>query len=64
VSRKHYREIAAALAGDYADAGSDAERLTVRSITFSLADVFAKENTRFDRARFYGAVSPDLLPYA
>ncbi|MGO9154386.1 hypothetical protein [Mycobacterium sp.] len=64
MSRKHYIEIARVLAGDYASAASDSERLVVRGITFSLADVFAKENTRFDRARFYGAVSADLLPYA
>jgi hypothetical protein len=64
MSRKHYVEIAAVLAGDYASAGSDAERRTVRGIAFSLADVFVKDNTRFDRRRFYGAVSADLLPYA
>jgi hypothetical protein len=64
MSRKHYVEIAAVLAGDYTVAGSDAQRLTVRNIAFSLADVFVKDNSRFDRRRFYGAVSADLIPYA
>jgi hypothetical protein len=64
MSRKHYVDIARVLASDYASAASDPERRTVRAMTFSLADVFAKDNTRFNRARFYGAVSADLIPYA
>jgi hypothetical protein len=50
MSRTHYVDIARVLAGDYASAAGDAERRTVRAITFSLADVFAKDNTRFNRA--------------
>jgi predicted secreted Zn-dependent protease len=64
MTRKHYVEIAAVLAGDNASAASDAERTRIAKITFSLADVFKRDNARFDRSQSYGAVSPELLPYA
>lgn len=64
MSRKHYREVAAVLADGYAAAANDDERAKFAKVTFGLADVFKRDNLRFDRAKFYSAISPDLRPYA
>jgi hypothetical protein len=56
MSRKHYRAIAEVLAADYAIAATEAERRVVANITRSLADVLKRDNSNFDRARFYAAV--------
>lgn len=52
MTRKDSDAIAAVLAGDLA-CSTPAERWRVQCITHSLADVCAKSNPRFDRARFY-----------
>jgi hypothetical protein len=69
-SRKDYVAVAAILAGEYALNAklSDAYlvtdetvssrahgRITVENITASVADVFASDNPRFDREKFYRA---------
>ena len=56
MSRKHYRQFAEILAADLAIAATDAERRVVANITRSLADVLKRDNSNFDRARFYRAV--------
>jgi hypothetical protein len=56
MSRKHYRQFAEILAAELALATDDGERRLVRDITFSLADVFKRDNSNFDRQRFYRAV--------
>lgn len=56
MTRKHYVEVAGILAGDLATAANEGERLKVRGIALSLADVFKRDNARFDRQRFYDAV--------
>jgi hypothetical protein len=58
MTRKHFETIAAVLAGEYATS-TGKERGRVRAIALSLADVFARENRNFDRARFYVAVGLD-----
>lgn len=60
MSRRHYRRVAEILAAQYAEtvAGS-AERQMVVSIATDLADMFAADNSRFDRRQFYGAVGID-----
>ncbi len=55
MSRKDYNAIANVLAGDFATA-TLSQREKVRAIVLSLADVFAKDNPRFQRDRFYAAV--------
>ncbi len=55
MSRKHYIAVAAILAGERALATTDAERRNVDNIARSLADVFKRDNGRFDRQRFYDA---------
>lgn len=59
MSRKHYVEVAAILAGDLATASNEGERNKVRGIALSLADMFKRDNSRFDRERFYAAVGID-----
>lgn len=56
MTRKHYRQFAEILAADLAVAATDAERRVVRNIALSLADVLKRDNSRFDRQRFYDAV--------
>lgn len=55
MSRKHYVAVAAILAGERALSTTDAERRRLDNITRSLADVFKRDNGRFDRSRFYDA---------
>lgn len=63
MTKHHFIAIAAVLAGDYAVA-NDAGKVIVRNITFSLADVFDRENPRFNRPVFYQAVFGDSGPIA
>ena len=56
MTKKHFVKIAAILAGDLATCKNGAERIKVKGIALSLADMFAQENPRFDRQRFYDAV--------
>lgn len=56
MTRKHFEAVAAILAGDLATCGTDAERIKVRGIAYSLADYFQSVNANFDRDRFYSAV--------
>ncbi len=49
MSRKHYRAIGGVLAGSWACEPT----MQVWKVTLSIADVFAQDNPRFDRARFY-----------
>ena len=60
MSRKHYVEIAAILRAEHAISRSTETKVAVRNIAHSLADVFARDSDRFDRARFYAAVGEDL----
>ena len=54
MTRKHYREIADILSGEYAIADAEG-RTVVENITASLADVLKRDNSRFDLQRFYMA---------
>jgi hypothetical protein len=56
MTRKHFVRIAGILAGDLATCSTEGERLKVRGIALSLADMFLQENSNFDRQRFYAAV--------
>ena len=55
MSRKHFEAVAAILAGERALATTAAERRRIDNIARSLADVFKRDNGRFDRQRFYNA---------
>ncbi len=55
MSRKHYVAVASVLAADRAIARTDGERRVIDNIARSLADVFKRDNGRFDRQRFYVA---------
>lgn len=64
MSRKDYRAFAEIIAAErsmarhqLANGGNDGEvkLRTTRNIAFSMADVFARDNARFDRERFYEA---------
>lgn len=55
MSKKVYIKVAAVLAAEFANAADDRERTLVENITASVADVFAQDNERFDRDRFYMA---------
>lgn len=60
MSRKDYIAIGNVLAGQWA-ISSPREKGVVWCITLSIADVFAQDNERFDRAKFYDYVlgTPD-----
>lgn len=58
MSKKHYVKTAAILAGERAivtHALDESARIAISAITYSLADMFAQDNPRFDRATFYAA---------
>lgn len=58
MTRKHYRETAAILAAEIAIHGRESsEACAVANVGRSLADMFARNNERFDRARFYNAAT-------
>lgn len=60
--KQMYERVAGLLAGELALASNNdsavgnAERQMVRAIALSMADIFAQDNERFDRERFYLAV--------
>ncbi|MEO6156401.1 MAG: hypothetical protein ABIQ39_02090 [Ilumatobacteraceae bacterium] len=58
MTRKHFDAIARILAADFAVANG-AQKMTVRTITLSMADYFVSENPNFSRERFYRAVGLD-----
>ncbi len=58
MSKKDYEKFAALFAGEMAQAnhsGAWSEVMAVRNIIYSSADIFARDNPRFDRERFYEA---------
>lgn len=56
MSRKHYRQVAALLAGGAATHQDDPTVLeTLRQVMLGMADLFAQDNPLFDRERFYAA---------
>ena len=60
MSRKDYLAIGGVLAGSWATA-TPAEKGIIWVTTLSIADVFARDNDRFDRSKFYEYVlgTPD-----
>lgn len=62
MTRKDYVAIGSVLAGSFACA-TDAEKSIVWRSTLSIADVFAADNPRFDRARFYTFVLGNPDPF-
>lgn len=63
MSSKHYQQVADILAAEYAIETHSASQRVTANIARSLADVFAQDNPRFNRDRFYGAISSELFPY-
>jgi hypothetical protein len=66
-SRKHYAAVASIIAGDLAITyHAPLAHRAVADLARSLADVYAQENPRFDRDRFYVACTlgkcPDCSP--
>lgn len=59
MTRKHYVAVAAILAGERALATTDEQRRMTDNIARSIADVFKRDNGRFDRERFYAACGMD-----
>lgn len=60
MSRKDYESLAAVINGERACAGGNKDRLrTASNIARSMADVFKRDNSRFDRERFYAACGLD-----
>lgn len=55
LSKKHYVAIASELKTAYEDIGDDGAATTMVALIRRLSDVFAKDNTAFDRARFLKA---------
>ncbi len=62
MSCKDYKAIGAVLAGSFACA-APSEKGIIWTSTLSIADVFAADNPRFDRARFYSFVLGDPDPF-
>lgn len=57
-SQKDYQKMADILAGEIACYPNDIDvdiRLAIRRVALSTADMFAQDNPRFNRARFYVA---------
>jgi hypothetical protein len=60
MSRKDYVALAAVIAGEVACAGGNKYKLrTASNVARSMADVFKRDNSRFDRQRFYTACGLD-----
>jgi len=58
LSRQHYVAIAGILRETLEDAGGLNWRTAVHAVADRLADYFAADNPRFDRARFMLAAAP------
>jgi hypothetical protein len=61
-TRRTFEKVAAVLAGERALMGALADEhasrtavQAINNVTLSVADAFAQDNPRFDRARFYAA---------
>lgn len=63
MSRKDYIAIGGVLAGSWATA-TPAEKGIIWVTTLSIADVFARDNPRFDRSKFYAYVLGDSNHFA
>jgi len=60
MSRKNYEEVARILSDRYIGHGgnhSPSARAMIEGIAHDMADMFARDNSRFDRVRFMEAVS-------
>lgn len=55
MTKKHFEAVASAIRAEYEDTYGEPAEEAIRSIARKLADVFASENPRFDRARFLAA---------
>lgn len=57
MTRKDYVKFAALFAGEVALSKQDGivAEGTIKSIIYSTADIFAQDNPRFDRQKFYAA---------
>lgn len=55
MSRKDYEALAAVIAGEVSCATNAEKRRTASNIARSMADVFARGNSRFKREIFYAA---------
>ena len=55
MSRKHYIATAEVLAIERKHAATEADRRAIDNVARGLADVFKRDNGRFDRQRFYDA---------
>lgn len=58
-SRKDYVALAEVIAGEVACANTNERVRACSNIARSMADVFKRDNSRFDRARFYAACGLD-----
>lgn len=56
MTRRLFNRIAKSLSGDYAIAATANERKIIRNVAYSLADIFAQEDSAFDRERFYQVI--------
>lgn len=64
MSKKHYIAVAEIFAGDLkANYNNEQAFLAVRNVCLSMAQLFQRENERFDRATFFKAcgLTPDGL---
>jgi hypothetical protein len=56
MSKRHFEAIAAVIAGDLAShRHNDSAYYAIRNVALSMADLFRRENPRFDRVRFLRA---------
>lgn len=63
MTRKDYIKVADMLAGEFALARHDntvGAVAALRNVTFGIADIFAQDNPRFDRQRFYTAAGLEV----
>lgn len=61
MSRQHYEKMAAVLAAEIAvNAHNEEAQRAVRNVAMSLADLFAQDNPRFNRAFFYAKAGVEL----
>lgn len=58
MTRRHFIETARMIREGHAEAETTAERRWLSNFTDIMADIFAKDNPRFDEARFRKACNP------